>query len=149
MTKLKLMMISVVVLAAVVPVFAQNADREIRTTTDMYPVDVPIVKIYPYHEGYVVTYRSGVESKQAYIPNAWFDRKADPENLPKASKFLLGPGTVVPHMVIYYQDGKPQRLRLYVRKELSHSSWGNIGQGVNLDDKFANASIDDFKIEYK
>jgi hypothetical protein len=134
------------VLALGAPVFAQTADN---TTTELYPIDIPIVKIYPYSEGYVVTYRNGPKSEQVYIPNAWFDRKADPENLPKATKYLIGPGTVRPHMVIYYQAGKPVRLRLYVRKELTQETWGQIGQGVNLDDKFANANIEDFKIEYK
>jgi hypothetical protein len=132
----------------VLPVCAQNTDKKFAGEGDLYPVNIPIVKIYPYHEGYVVTYHSGPKSNNVYIPNSWFVRKglADGE-FPKAARFLLGPGTEWPHMVVYYRDGKFERLRLYVRKENFHESWGNINGSVNLDAQFE--GIEDLPIEFR
>jgi hypothetical protein len=39
-------------------------------------------------------------------------------------------------MTVFYKDGKFSHVRLYVRKERSHESWGDVPLNVNIDDRF-------------
>jgi hypothetical protein len=124
-------------------VFAQQN----KTSSDYYPITIHIEKIYPYRLGYVVAYRNGPSLVNAYIPNQWFVKSAEPDAPPpKAEKFTVG-APEWPHMSVYYRDGQFDHVRLYVRKERGHESWGSVSASVNIDDKFEGA--EDLAIEYR
>ena len=132
----------IVLLAAVcialtsVPVFAQNVEPE-TSGSPYYYVSAPIQKVYPYLKGYAVTYRKGaIGSATTYLPTEWLEEKAG--EIPKLDIVLLGPGTQWPYLVVYYKDGVFSHVRLYVRRERSHETWGHVPSGLNIDDKFEN-----------
>ena len=122
------------------PVTAQQAGGE-RSVEDrwgagniseLYYVNVPIEKVYPYRLGYVVLFRKGANSiGQAYIPYSWF-RGAER----KALLFQLPDGKTWPNMSVFYKEGAFYGVRLYVAKRQSHLTWGMIPSNVNLDDRF-------------
>jgi hypothetical protein len=55
-------------------------------------------------------------------------------------------GSEWPSMTIYYKNKEFSHVRLKVRRAIGHESWGNIDQGVNIDDRFEN--VEDIKLEY-
>ena len=126
---------------SVQPVTAQQSDGNPRTEEDrwgagniseLYYINVPIEKVYPYRLGYVVLFRKGAnELGRAYIPYAWFRA-----NVAKAQLFQLGDGKTWPSMSVFYKEGAFYGVKLYVAKRTSHLTWGNIPSNVNLDDRF-------------
>jgi hypothetical protein len=127
------------------PVFAQEATETAprgermedrwgkENISELYYVNVPIEKVYPYRLGYVVLYRKGNnELGRAYLPYEWFRVGADQ----KAELIQLGDGKTWPCMSVFYKEGAFHAVRLYVSKRESHLTWGNIPSNVNLDDRF-------------
>ena len=100
--------------------------------SELYYVNVPIEKVYPYRLGYVVLFRQGANALgQAYIPYEWF-RGADR----KAQLFQLPDGKNWPSMSVFYKEGEFYGVRLYVAKRQSHLTWGIVPSNVNLDARF-------------
>ena len=110
-----------------------------------YYVNVPIERVYPYRKGYVIDYQTGATGTsmaRTYIPLEWFrdgPRKESGEP-PKGEIILLGPGNFWPYLTVYYRNGEFSHVRLYVRRERAHPSWGSILRGVNLDENFEDVS---------
>jgi hypothetical protein len=128
----------VLLIAAAIPVFAQDAESEESPSgispeneSDMFYLNIPIEKIYPYQKGYVIVYRNNNQLAETYIPIEWF---SGPEG--KADIIRLGSGKRWPYLTVFYQSGEFSHLRLYVRRETSHETWGSIPSGVNIDDRF-------------
>lgn len=142
MKKLRVFIIAFVFCMLAMPLLAQQISPG--NESDLICVSVSVEKIYPYKLGYVVEYRKGVKDRvMAYLPLEWFVGASN-----KAELVGLGPGPVWPSLVVYYKGGGKEfsHLRLYVRKEVNHESWGNIPQSVDIDDRFAN--ITDLKLEF-
>ncbi|MDL2229357.1 hypothetical protein LJC14_03820 [Treponema sp. OttesenSCG-928-L16] len=119
---------------------AQETQISEEKKSDLYYVSVPVEKVYPYRAGYVILYRKGVNQlSRLYLPIEWFSGTAG-----KADLIRLGPGKTWPYITIYYRNGEFSHLRLYVRREMAHESWGNIPFGTNLDEQFAN--VDDVRL---
>ncbi|MDR3168043.1 MAG: hypothetical protein LBT93_08865 [Treponema sp.] len=127
-------------LSTVVPVMAADIPDDKRS--EYYYVTVPIERIYPYRRGYVVSYQKGVTGiATVYLPVEWFTAASG-----KGELITLGSGTTWPHLTVYYRAGQFSHVRLYVRRERGHESWGNVPLNVNIDDRFEN--IDDLKLEF-
>jgi hypothetical protein len=115
-----------------VPVFAQEEEAE---DSSYYYVNTPIQKIYPSLKGYVVVYRKGaVGSATTYLPIEWFEEVSG--EIPKGEIVLLGPGPRWPYLAVYYKDGEFSHVRMYVRKERSHETWGDVPMGMNIEARF-------------
>ena len=140
--KIRFLVVMLTTLLAVLPLCAQESESKKANESDMYYVNVRIEKIYPYRKGYVVSYRKGLYNMaQAYLPHEWFMGTAS-----KGDLISIGSGSLWPSMTVFYQNGEFSHVRLYVRKERSHETWGNISLGVNIDDRFEN--VDDLRIEF-
>jgi hypothetical protein len=85
-------------------------------------------------------------AERAYIPLEWFKVTPQQEEPPKAEMILLGVGTEYPHLTVYYNNGVFDHLRLYVRKESNHESWGVVPSSMNLDSYFE--GITDLKLTF-
>jgi hypothetical protein len=121
------------VLAGVLPLAAQQ-NTSSSGKEGSYALTVSLERVYPYRKGYVVKYRKGINHVvDAYLPNEWFEGTGK-----KGDLILMGSGTDWPHMTVFYKDGEFDHVRLYVRKEKSHESWGDIPLHVNIDDRFEN-----------
>ena len=122
------------------PVAAQQAGEGQRpedrwgkeNISELYYINVPIEKVYPYRLGYVVLYRKGANNMgQAYIPHEWFRF-----GVGKAQLFQLGDGPTWPSMSVFYKEGAFYGVKLYVAKRTTHLTWGNIPSNVNIDNRF-------------
>ncbi|MDR2551984.1 MAG: hypothetical protein LBD31_02300 [Treponema sp.] len=101
-------------------------------TSELYYINVPIEKVYPYKLGYVVVYRMGVNSLgRAYIPYSWFRKDSR-----KAELIQIADGKPQPSMSVFYKEKAFHGVRLYVSKRASHLSWGIIPANVNIDNRF-------------
>jgi hypothetical protein len=110
--------------------------------SEYYYVNVPLEKVYPYRKGYVVQYRKRInEMAAAYLPLEWFQGTDG-----KGEIIRIGSGPSWPNLTIYYKNGEFSHVRLYVRREANHESWGNIPLNVNIDDRFEN--VDGLKLEF-
>jgi hypothetical protein len=137
------------ILAGIVPLAAQQNTAEQNTapssggnTAETYAVTVSVERVYPYRKGYIVKYRKGAnQTADAYLPLEWFQGVGT-----KADLVQMSSGTDWPHLTIFYRNGTFDHLRLYVRKERSHETWGNVPLAVNIDDRFE--GIEDLKLEF-
>jgi hypothetical protein len=135
------------VIAAVIPaaaLFAQESgEKKFKNESEFFYISVPIEKIFPYRKGYIVQYRKGVNRMaMSYLPEEWFwDLKG------KGQLIALQAPTAWPYMAVYYnKDGEFSHIKLYIRKNRSHETWGLVPLNVNIDDRFEN--IEDVKIEF-
>ncbi|MDR0569176.1 MAG: hypothetical protein LBG87_08225 [Spirochaetaceae bacterium] len=134
-----------IILSGGTALFGQEASR-------YYYVNVPIERIYPYTKGYVIDYRTGTtgtKTARTYLPLEWFsDRVGEDGNAAtrKGDIVPMGPGTAWPYLTVYYKDGEFSHVRLYLRKERNHGSWGYIQMGINLDEYFQDVS--DLKLAF-
>ncbi|MCX7655188.1 MAG: hypothetical protein N2Z76_01540 [Treponemataceae bacterium] len=109
--------------------------------SDMFYVNIPIVKIYPYSEGFMVLYqKSGAQLGRLYLPERWFTSAGG-----KGELVMLDNDTTWPYLVVFYKEGKFAHVRLYVKRSRTHQSWGILPQGTNLSEYFKS---DDLKIEF-
>ncbi|MDR2376036.1 MAG: hypothetical protein LBD96_06310 [Treponema sp.] len=121
--------------------FAQNIpeDRE----SEYFYYNVPIERIYPYRRGYVIKYRKGTtQMGTTYLPREWFSDSAG-----KGEIINLNPGPAWPYLAVYYRGGEFSHVRLYLHRNRSHASWGNIPAGVNLDEYFDNID-ENYQLEF-
>ncbi|MDR3356351.1 MAG: hypothetical protein LBO04_04100 [Spirochaetaceae bacterium] len=118
-------------------VFAQNgAAAGVSGKSPYGVITIPVDKIYSHSKGYVIEYRkNGMGTNRIYLPLDWFIEKVNMETPRKGELMKLKSGSVWPYISVYYRDGKTDHVRLYVREE-THSTWGTILNGVDLDDEF-------------
>ncbi|MDR2630217.1 MAG: hypothetical protein LBC60_04775 [Spirochaetaceae bacterium] len=142
MKKFLVMLILAAVFGGVVSVMAQQNAPAANNESEYYYVNVPLEKVYPYRKGYIVSYRKGVNGiARAYLPIEWFTEAAG-----KGELIYMPSGTSWPYLAVYYKDGAFSHVRLYVRKDRGHSTWGNVPLSVNIDDRFEN--VEDLKLEF-
>jgi hypothetical protein len=140
MKKFSLLVLLVLVFSLGFPLFAQQ-NRQFKES-DYYYVSVPIEKIYSYRNGYIVVYRKGVnQMARTYLPLEWFTNSAG-----KAEQIALGSGKAWPYLTIYYKAGQFSHIRVYVRRERSHETWGVVPMNLNIDDYFE--GVEEIKLEF-
>jgi hypothetical protein len=140
MKKIYLLSVFGILFMGFMPVSAQQISEG--NESEYYYVNVPLERIYPSRKGYVVAYRKGVNQiARAYLPEEWFTDSAG-----KGEIITLGPGNSWPYLTVYYKDGEFSHVRLYVRRERSHETWGSVPSNVNIDEHFEN--VDDLKLEF-
>jgi len=139
MKKLIFTLIILAVLFQGVSLFAQEKKYK---ESDYYYFNVPIEKIYFHRLGYVIVYRKGaIQMARTFIPMEWFTDARG-----KGEFIGLRSGSEWPSMSVYYQNGEFSHVRLRVRVDHSHESWGFVPLNVNIDDKFE--GIEEVKLEF-
>ncbi|MDR2808382.1 MAG: hypothetical protein LBB43_05160 [Spirochaetaceae bacterium] len=140
MKKVCFLTVVMVALVSAIPVFAQDAGAR---KSDVYYVNVPIEKIYPYSKGYVVAYRDNIDDVlYTYLPYEWFFTIGG-----RGDIISLGSGTSWPYLTVFYKAGTFNHVRLYIRPEANHPSWGSIINEVNLDEHF-DPEAEDLKLYF-
>jgi hypothetical protein len=121
--------------------FAQQSKPRYKES-EYYYFNVPIEKIYIYRKGYIVNYRKGANQlARVYIPGDWFTDIGG-----KGELIGLGSGKEWPSMTVYYKNGEFSHVRLRVRREKSHVSWGVVPLNINIDEDFE--SIEDLQLQF-
>jgi len=120
---------------------SRRTDSSGYTESEFYYYNFTIEKIYSHRLGYIVSYRKASNKiVQTYIPIDWFNTIGG-----KGEIVYLGSGSEWPSMIVYYKNGEFSHVRLRLRKEITHSSWGLIPFTVNIDDLFQD--IEELKLE--
>ena len=137
---MKKIIVLLVFLAVISPIFAQQKDDGKRES--FYYINVPVEKIFPSHEGYIVMYRSGTTLISTIgIPNDWLYDSAGNAQIVK-----LQMASDWPTMSVFYSEGKFSHVRLYTHPAKSHSTWGNIPQGTDVSSYFTDK--ESFKLKF-
>ena len=111
--------------------FAQQTSSE-RTESEYYYYNFTIEKIFSHRLGYIVLYRKASNKLvRTYIPMEWFNTIGG-----KGEIVYLGSGPEWPSMIVYYKSGEFSHVRLRLRKERSHQTWGIVPFNVNADELF-------------
>ena len=126
------------IIGAAPSLFAQDREQE----SEFYYTTVPIEKIYSHRNGFVIAYRKfSNQVATLYIPMDWF---SDPNG--KADMVVTGSGTLWPQMTIYYKSGEFSHVRLTVRRDRNHPTWGAVPLYVNIDEHFQ--GVEELHLEY-
>jgi hypothetical protein len=135
---MKKFMVVIIFLALTLPVFGQTNTG----TSDLYYFNVPVEKIYPSNQGYIIQYRKGVNSLGTIgIPNSWVSDAGG-----RAEIIKLPAGKNWPTMSVFYSNGEFSHVRLYVHKHRTHQTWGNVPMGTDVSRYFQD--VDSFRIEF-
>jgi hypothetical protein len=135
---MKKLIVVLFILAVVSPIFAQQEEKR----ESFYYINVPVEKIYPSNDGYIIMYRSGTTLITTIgIPNEWFydaGGAAQMVKLPLASDW--------PTMTVFFSEGKFSHVRIYTHPHKSHSTWGSIPQGTDVSSYFGDK--ESFKLKF-
>ena len=114
-------------------VFAQEAPKFERES-EYYYFSYPIEKIYVYRLGYMIVYRRTSNfAARTYVPHDWFTAIGEGN---KGEILYLGSGNDWPSMTVYYKNNEFSHVRLRLRKEKSHETWGYVPLTINMDEYF-------------
>ncbi len=99
--------------------------------SDLYYVNVQILKIFSHKLGYYVIYRrAGLKAGEAYIPHGWFDRRDSRAILNLTNE------NINPYMTIMMKNGEFDHVRVVAKKDTRHVTWGTISEAAIPAEKF-------------
>ena len=111
--------------------FAQDTTPKYRES-EYYYYNFTIEKIYASRLGFMVVYRRGANQfARTYVPHEWFNTIGG-----KGEIVYLGSGSEWPSLIVYYKDGEFSHVRLRLRRDRSHETWGVVPLNVNIDEHF-------------
>lgn len=132
-----------VLIAGLTVGFSLFAQENASNDGEYFYQNMPLEKIYQYRDGYILIYRSGINSlAKAYIPMEWFDvgnKKAELIWLPQGRSSW-------PYLMVFYKGGEFSHVRLYAHTNLNSGTWGRVPQNVNLDRYFE--GIEKIQLKY-
>ena len=118
-----------VLIFGMIQLYAQNTSER----PNLYYTTVQLNRIWIHRDGYMVLYQRGFNTVRTFIPFEWFAAPAA-----RADLITLPTGTTWPYLTIFYEGGIFSHLKLYVRRDRSHQTWGVVPQHVNIDQFFMN-----------
>jgi hypothetical protein len=121
--------------------FAQERPS-FRHESEFYYFNFSIEKVYAYRLGYMVIYRnSSNRVARTFIPQEWFTAMGG-----RGELVFLSSGTEWPSMSVYYRNGEFSHVRLRLRRERAHQTWGVVPLNINIDEYFRN--IEEVRLEF-
>ena len=121
--------------------FAQNASGRF-DESNFYYFNFTVEKVYLHRLGYVVNYRTGANRiATTYIPTTWFNTIGG-----RGEVIYLGSGMEWPSMIVYYKDGEFSHVRLRLRRNMLHETWGVVPLATNIDEHFQD--LEEVKLEF-
>ena len=97
---------------------------------------MPVIRVYNHRLGFKVVYlKSNFTLGDFYVPLRWFDEAAGKGML------IKGLDSEYPYFSIFWKDGEFFLIKLYVQGNLSHASWGTLGQIEDAESVFSVESI--------
>ena len=143
MKRIFFLIIILAVLCQGASLFAEESKKESKyNESEYYYFNFPIEKIYSHRLGYVVLYRkAATQVARTFLPVEWFT-----ESKGKGEFIGLRAGREWPSMSVYYKNGEFSHIRLRVRVDRSHASWGFVPLNVNIDEQFKD--IEEVQLEF-
>lgn len=135
MKKMTLLAISLVLLFGVFAAIPAAAEE-----SDMYYVNVQILKIFPHRLGYYVIYRrAGLKTGEIYIPKEWLDRRD------ARAVLNLVESDVNPYLTFVLKGGEFNHVRISAARDINHPTWGMMPQDGGVAERF---KVDTVKLEF-
>lgn len=131
--KFKLFVIAFLVFSIFVSVALWAEIKE----SELYYVNMQILRIYTHSKGYYIIYRkSGLESGEAFIPYSWFK--------PQDGRAVMGnhDGRITPYLSYYTKNGEFDHIKLVIPKDPKHLIWGTLKNEHKYDDSFDIEALD-------
>ncbi|MCL2382404.1 MAG: hypothetical protein FWC64_12600 [Treponema sp.] len=120
---------------------AQQPAHVIRESEYSY-FTVHIERIYVHRLGFVVFYRRGAHHfAHTFIPEEWFTEAGG-----RGELIRMRSGTAWPTMTVFYRNGEFSHVRLRVRRNRMHQTWGVVPFTTNLDEFFQ--GIEEIRLEF-
>lgn len=121
------------------PSFSQSNNSR-NKDDDIFVKTVPIVKIYSHQLGYKILFlKSNLELGSIYVPIKWFEHAGG------KGEIVWGNSPDYPYFSIFWRNGKFDYIRIYVKKDLSDSTWGVLNAGTGVEKKF---DINEIKLDF-
>jgi len=133
---MKKIIFAFVFMALIMPVFAQNTPRD----GGLYCLNVPVERIFPTKDGYIIMYRSSTIIDTIGLPNDWFSFSGG-----KAEMVQLADAGDWPSMTVFYRDGEFSHVKLYVHRAKSHHTWGSLPTGTDVSRYFQDQETLNFR----
>ncbi len=135
MKKMTLLLISFLLIFSIFAILPATGEE-----SDLYYVNVKILKIFPHQLGYYVIYRrAGLKTGEVYIPQAWFDRKD------QRAILILTDSNVDPYLTIVSRKGEFDHVQVVASKDITNPTWGVMSPGADVGDKF---KVEKLALEY-
>ena len=101
-------------------------------STDVYVKSVPILKILSHKLGYKIFFLTqNMDISSFYTPVTWFYGQAN------KGKIIWGNEREYPYFTVVWEDGKFAYLKLFLKENMMHDSWGPLEASVaEVKDKF-------------
>ena len=136
------------VLIAILPasfLFAQSgplAEPNIEES-EFYYFNFTIERVYTHRLGYMILYRRSANThiSRTFLPIEWFATIGG-----RGDIIMLGPGREWPSMSVYYRNGEFSHVRLRLRREGAHQTWGMVPLNVNIDEHFR--GIEEVRLDF-
>ena len=121
----KTILVFLILLFAVGAVFAEATD------SPYYVRTMAISKVYSHQDGYKILYRNAkMEFSTFYVPIEWFG------NASGKAELIYGDSSSYPYFSIFWKDGQFDHIRLYLHKDRTDLSWGDLDSTLDISDKF-------------
>jgi hypothetical protein len=109
--------------------------------SEYYVKTVPISKVYVHRLGYRIVYqKADLSFGVFYVPNRWFQTRGTGEP-PKAELVTQG-NSSVPYFSIFWRNGEFDHIRLYLHKNPSDISYGEMDNPEAVNDRFDIETLD-------
>lgn len=107
---------------------------------DVFPVSMPIAKIYANKLGYKIVFqKENTDVGIFYVPLAWFGKAGG------QGEIVWGDDPAYPRFTAFYVDGKFSHIRLYLLRNQSDASWSVLNASEAEEKMF---DVDTLKIPY-
>ena len=141
MKKIVLLIVFAAFLCQGISLFAQQKTSNFEES-EYYYFNFTIEKVYTHRLGFMIIYQ-GHSNKvsRTFVPHEWFNTTNGPGEI-----VYLGTGKEWPSMIVYYKNGEFSHVRLRLRQNKLHETWGVIPFDVAADDFFK--GIEEVKLNF-
>lgn len=127
--KKRIFAIAVLVVIAAGGLAAQDSTN--RRESEYFVHTIYLNQVFRHSMGFKVTYTAeNLDFEQVYLPASWFRKAAGQGELVETNS------RSAPYMDVYYRDGEFSHVRLFVRRNQSHPSWGRLEDEPNAAERF-------------
>ncbi|MFP4643413.1 MAG: hypothetical protein ACLFM0_03555 [Spirochaetales bacterium] len=100
---------------------------------EMYARSFYIRRVYPNRLGYRIIYTNDTgQNQELYVPLRWFRR----DDGIQTAEIRHGRNESYPYMEVFWRDGEFSHMKIFVRQDYSHDSWGSWDAPSDVEDLF-------------
>ena len=129
------------ILAILILLFIAGALFAEASDSPYYVRTMPIAKVYPHKDGYKILYRNAkMEYSAFYVPMEWFGGASSKGEL------VYGDSDAYPYFSMFWKDGAFDHIRLYLHRDRTDISWGDLDPTNDIADKFQGVESIELKL---